>query len=400
MKILGLDIETTGVNVEKGNVLEIGVVGYDSEEMDSLEKINKAPKLTILVYHKEITTANIEALALNKELINEISEYANKIGNNFIENRSFIHQVAYSESDDHEVWLVDNDKATFVLLYWLARKKLLQYTNYFLNNMNENSFIQDIEQRIKQGYFDEDFIKSLKYYIKGLTVAGKNVATFDIPYLRNNLPYFNEIIKIKHRVVDPSFVYTVSSDIEVPNLFNCMSRIGIKSQTAHRAVYDVLDIIYLIYFHFKKSQIRCYQAIDMDTYEIIDSIIVAKDDFDAIKKFKEKYQDKFVADELQLHKLAVNGRLKSFKHELETLETNDPLFVDKDVHVIHYNKDKEMLQKLKDSIKSGKYVVKYNRVFSMQQDTIQVTRLFGKELQIYHNQDFKDIKDLLEADDN
>jgi len=395
MKIVGLDLETTGVDVENGSILEIGLVGYDTNNVNSLNDLYSAPKLTILIYHQHLNNANIEALALNKELIAEIAELANRFGDSYsIENRSFAHLI--SNQDNHEVWLVDNNKATFVMLDWLVRNNLVEKTKYFdkVYNENPNAFIDDLRNRvINSRHMDGELIDSLKYMFKGITVAGKNVATFDIPYLRNNLPFFKNIVKVKHRMIDPSIVYTVASDNEVPNLYNCMKRIGFTSDTAHRAVEDVIDVLVLIYFHFKKSPFKVLFAID------VDGEVVAKEIFDATDKdgmldFKTEYNECAVLDHLQLHKLAVEGRLDAFNKEVKELQSTNPLFIDKSVRVIHGKNEKEK-QLLVDLINSKKYQVKYHKVFSAPKDSVQVNQ-HGKYLEVYHNFDTYNEDEIIE----
>ena len=386
MKIVGLDLETTGVDINNGSILEIGLVGYDTEEITELSELYEAPRITILVYHKVINNANIEALTLNKDLISEIGHYANEIGSNSIENRSFANLI--SDENNHQLWLVDNEKATFVMLAWLVENDFVELTNYGNKKYSDrNELINELYSNIINSKFiNEEYVNSLKYIFKGITVAGKNVATFDIPYMRNNLPYFNNTVKVKHRMIDPSIVYTTAYDNEIPNLKECISRLGIDKETAHRAVDDVIDVLLLLFFHFKKSRYRTYLVFDKEN-NVISKLTT--DDKKEIDSFKEKYKEYQIFTALSLHKYAVEGRLASLNKEMEDLqvENTNPLFNDReeDSIIIPLGEESEELKILRDMIISDDYKFNYYNTEMAKESMIQVVLNKDKSMSILFN---------------
>ncbi len=76
-----------------------------------------------------------------------------------------------------------------------------------------------------------------------ITLAGKNVASFDLPFLQE-LPKWN--IKSHHRVIDPTILYLNEEDTVLPNLATCKERAGLENTVAHTAIEDALDVVKLI----------------------------------------------------------------------------------------------------------------------------------------------------------
>ena len=76
-----------------------------------------------------------------------------------------------------------------------------------------------------------------------ILVAGKNVSGFDLKFL-NKLPYFSEKIKIHHRTIDPSMLFTNMKVDETPvSLQTCMNRANINGIVSHDALQDAWDVI-------------------------------------------------------------------------------------------------------------------------------------------------------------
>lgn len=75
-----------------------------------------------------------------------------------------------------------------------------------------------------------------------VTVAGKNVAGFDLPFLPGRLRDC-----FRHRVIDPGALFLDwSSDTMVPDLAVCKQRAGIDTPVAHDAREDAMDVIRLL----------------------------------------------------------------------------------------------------------------------------------------------------------
>ncbi len=75
-----------------------------------------------------------------------------------------------------------------------------------------------------------------------LTLAGKNVAMFDIPFLLD----LDSTLAIRHRVLDPGSMYVRSDDKEVPNTEECCKRALIAYDPNHTALGDALQVVELV----------------------------------------------------------------------------------------------------------------------------------------------------------
>ena len=73
--------------------------------------------------------------------------------------------------------------------------------------------------------------------------AGKNVASFDIPILKNHTNLF-DMSRISHRVLDPGSMYSENFD-HIPNL-NEINKITGRKEVSHDALDDAMDVVYAI----------------------------------------------------------------------------------------------------------------------------------------------------------
>jgi DNA polymerase III epsilon subunit-like protein len=85
----------------------------------------------------------------------------------------------------------------------------------------------------------------LKIYDLGRVVlAGKNVAGFDLRFLKN-LSGWSEI-PVHHRVLDPGNLFLRPDDREPPSTDECLRRAGINTSAQHDALSDAYDVCKLI----------------------------------------------------------------------------------------------------------------------------------------------------------
>ena len=97
-------------------------------------------------------------------------------------------------------------------------------------------------------YIFEEWLRSnrLQPSSKKLTVAGKNYGAFDHQFLKR-LPQFTEYIKMQHRFIDPgNLYYDPSIDDGPPDTKECMVRAGIEGEVSHTAVEDAMTVVKLI----------------------------------------------------------------------------------------------------------------------------------------------------------
>jgi hypothetical protein len=84
---------------------------------------------------------------------------------------------------------------------------------------------------------------------KKITVAGKNVAGFDIPFLPALLQK-----RFRHKVLDPGTLYVNwNDDDQVPNFELCKRRADLDPVVRHDAREDAIDVIRLLRKSYIKS---------------------------------------------------------------------------------------------------------------------------------------------------
>ena len=79
-----------------------------------------------------------------------------------------------------------------------------------------------------------------------ITLAGKNVAMFDLPFLQSrHREYGNDdvILPIRHRVFDVGPRFFEIHDTEVPSTKECAKRANITASDSHRAIQDAWEVI-------------------------------------------------------------------------------------------------------------------------------------------------------------
>lgn len=196
MKYVSIDIETTGLDLETCQVLSIGAV---IEDTNNIMPLNELP-----TFHGAIVSQHIAgqpyALNMNKELIEDI--------------------VYYQTGDEHERFDLERLKG---IKFYEKDQIVKAFYDFLLENGIEP---------------DGNMVH--------ITVAGKNFATFDLKFLER-LPRWKQYIRVRQRIIDPSVLYTEwNSDESLPGLSKCKERCGLDPHVAHDAVEDALDIISLL----------------------------------------------------------------------------------------------------------------------------------------------------------
>lgn len=220
MKYVSIDCETSGLNPEKCQVLSIGAVVEDTNNLLPLEEL---PTFHCAILHNEIH-GELFALNMNKDLMSKIVEYQTAKGE------------AAKEAVEKKYNMIFRRKEDAVTEFWkfLIRSKVIEF---------------DLELR---GHIQWDVENECSYPLIGpntpvshITVAGKNVQ-FDLSFLVR-LPRWKQLLKVRQRVIDPTVYYTDwQNDEALPNLSTCKTRAGFDGHVSHDAVDDSLDIIKLI----------------------------------------------------------------------------------------------------------------------------------------------------------
>lgn len=198
MKILYIDLETTGLDSFRDQVLEIGCVVDDTTRPDV--PLEDLPKFHCYIKWEPVI-GNAFALSMHPKILR---------------------YIATDGKDDPgpKVMIYQPDEVSEAFCAWA------------------------------KDHLD-----------KSITIGGKNVAMFDTRFLEQ-LPGFDNVNgrieirgvghnwvshTIKHRVVDPAIsFFKPFEDKELPNLDTCLLRAGIEGATDHTAVADCYLVIKLM----------------------------------------------------------------------------------------------------------------------------------------------------------
>jgi DNA polymerase III alpha subunit (gram-positive type) len=199
MLYVSIDIETSGLNPKKDQILSFGAIIEDTSKSLSFEDY---PKFYATVIHRSIK-GSPKALLMNMDLIKDISDYIENDRND-----------AYNNE-------VGNYNPIFVEIFTL--------TECFTSFLHANGIKADSRfQRFK------------------INVAGKNFATFDMLFL-NNIPEWLGFIDIRKRILDPAILYfDVNNDDTLPSLDVCKKRANIDGNVSHNALLDAWDVIQVL----------------------------------------------------------------------------------------------------------------------------------------------------------
>jgi hypothetical protein len=184
MKYLSLDIETTGLDPETCQILQIAAVLDDTEH-----PLEDAPTFNALLYAPTYTGTPY-ALAMNMCIFETLARATPGID---------IGHRGYSASVS-EAWCICSQ-----LKCWLEDCDILE---------------------------------------EEVVLAGKNVAGFDLTFLQK-LPNWN-IIPAFHRVLDPGNLYLRPTDLVPPGTDECLRRAGLDDSVSHDALDDALAVCQLI----------------------------------------------------------------------------------------------------------------------------------------------------------
>lgn len=188
-----IDIETTGLDRKKCDIIQFAAV---LDDLTNPQPIEKLP--TFLAYlPSSIFTGEPYALSMHPEIFRKIAD-AKK------------NKVEYDEKEN----------AYYLSIYDLP----VAFRNFLTKN--------NVPEDPKTGSIS-------------LNIAGKNAAMFDLPFLKKKIKDWQRVY-FKHRVLDPSILYYEPGDRELPDSKKCMERAGIKGEVSHTALEDALMVVRLL----------------------------------------------------------------------------------------------------------------------------------------------------------
>ena len=204
MKYVSIDIETTGIDPEKHQILEFGAIIEDTENKLSFDDI---PKFKRVIYHKEIK-GSLVALDMNARILHILAEYEKK----------------YDK--------FTNDK--------LTAKEVTDFAE-------ENGILTINSLAIEFYTFLQTHFPTTTWRDPiTITPAGKNFGSFDSQFLKR-IEGFSGLIKFKHRALDPAILCVDwKNDSELPSLGECKKRTAVSGEVTHDALEDAWDVIQVL----------------------------------------------------------------------------------------------------------------------------------------------------------
>lgn len=186
MKYVSIDIETTGLNPDRNQIIEFAAV-ID----DLVSPVDKLPKFHLYIMHKDYVVSPYTAIL----------------------HRRIFEKFENNKLTDYPQESIDANKETFIV------QEDLEF--YFSNFLFKNGYKVPMQ----------------------ITVAGKNFATFDLLFIKK-LNW--QKIKFNRRMLDPAILYMDKSDETLPNTEECLKRANINKKVSHAALDDALDVVNLI----------------------------------------------------------------------------------------------------------------------------------------------------------
>lgn len=197
MKYVSIDVETTGLDPAKSDVLEIGCILDElSVPLQEYPTVKDFQYLRIVIYREQYKT-DAYCASLHKELWDEIKKLDTT---RLKEEGQFTRLCGHVETE-----YTTPEGAIDILLDWLES-----------NGISER-----------------------------ITSAGKNFGAFDLQHLKK-LCLDGQTLPFKHRALDPGQLYYEKGDTELPNLSKCLERAEMKPSALHTALGDAFDVVRLI----------------------------------------------------------------------------------------------------------------------------------------------------------
>jgi len=185
---VSIDIETTGLNPETCQVIQIGAVIDDYKT-----PIHQLEKFNCYIDH-DVFRGEAYALSMHAKIFRIIAETRIK------------HQYVTLEDGS---WVSVAKTAAHVFNMWLEKN--------------------GIHTRLGK-----------------IIVGGKNFGAFDKGFLEK-LPEWKETIRMKHRFIDPGSMYYVPGvDDGPPSTEECLKRAGLVPHVNHTAPEDAFDVVRLV----------------------------------------------------------------------------------------------------------------------------------------------------------
>jgi len=187
MKIVSIDIETTGLSVMETDIIEFGAI---LDDLSDRKPINSLPSFHCY-FTKDRYVGEPFALSMHSKIFERIALKGEEI------NRRNYH-------------------------YYNAEKFGSAFKQFLLSHGYET---------------ERDRVT--------INAAGKNFAAFDLQFLRYKTD-FEKHIQVRSRIFDPGILYLRADDEAIPGMLECKRRAGITGEIQHNAIDDAKDVVALL----------------------------------------------------------------------------------------------------------------------------------------------------------
>ena len=220
MIYISVDVETTGLEKDRYQILSIGAILEDTTKKLGFEEI---PKFHAAILHNEITGSPF-AINMNSKIIEAVAQYQN------------------AEDQDEK-----NDLVQMTGMQFYQEDQVVEgfYRWIFDNGLVDfDPLLADQMVKIENGKSYPALTSKMKPVT--INVAGKNFASFDKHFLER-LPRWKQVIRVRQRIIDPSVIFTSwNEDKSMPSLYECKQRAKIQGIVTHDALEDAWDVIQLL----------------------------------------------------------------------------------------------------------------------------------------------------------
>lgn len=208
MKIVSIDIETTGVDKEYCQILEIGAVLFDTDK--GLDQFDSCPKFKCIIDNGKHIQGQPYAIDMNARIFKILAGLEKFYRNDEeTKNARSLYRTEYSIIAPSQ----------FPDMFW---------TWLHVNGLSGIPFELGTTHKI---------VKEPIY----INVCGKNFSEFDKPFMIKEIPNLETRVRFRRRVLDPVTLFINSTDEDPPGLGECMKRAGLDGSVTHDSLQDSID---------------------------------------------------------------------------------------------------------------------------------------------------------------
>ena len=220
MKYISIDIETTGLDRDLCQILSIGAVIEDTNNIKPLEEL---PTFHAVI-KRESVYGSIFALDLNRDLIQAMKNYS----------VAKTDEAKKQVEEDFGAKFYNEDEVVEALYQFCYRNGLVEFDDKLVGK--HVKLVDGIMYPILTGNMDKVHF----------TAAGKNFASFDQQFLVK-LPRWKQVLRARGRTIDPSILFVDwKNDEAIPGLSLCKERAHLNPHVTHNAIDDAMDIVKLL----------------------------------------------------------------------------------------------------------------------------------------------------------